>query len=72
MTLPMTTESYARVSRDLITTLICLLAAALIISALARTPETSNTQDPRAIVSGLRQIIPIVPKRVAASLVLMS
>jgi uncharacterized membrane protein YccC len=46
MTLPMTTGSYARVSRDLITTLICLLAAALIISALARTPETSNTHGP--------------------------
>jgi hypothetical protein len=43
MTLPMPTRSYARVSRDLITTIICLLAAVLIISALAR--ETSETQD---------------------------
>ena len=30
MTLPMATRSYARVSRDLITTAICLIAAALL------------------------------------------
>jgi hypothetical protein len=45
MTLPMATRSYARVSRDLITTAICFIAAALIVSALARRPETSDTQD---------------------------
>ena len=45
MTLPRTTRSYARASRDRITTIICLLAAALIISALARKLEASDMQD---------------------------